>query len=90
MNLIEWSQKNKDLLLRALATAGMILDLFIPFFGIALGVISLSMTHKDAKTDWRNADFYYALATVIAGVFILFVVIRMNLQNASSSSSSSI
>ncbi len=90
MNFNEFKLKHKDLLLRALSTLGMALNLFVPFFGIAFGLLALGYTHKDAKTDWRNPDFYYALLTVLAGIFILGAVITLNARSNNASSSSSI
>lgn len=89
MKLLSWSQKNKDLFIRTLATVGMALNLFLPFFGIAFGAIALTLTHKDAKSDWRNIDFYYAIFTIVAGIFILYASIMIRLRQGSSSSSSS-
>lgn len=88
MNFNGWMTKNQVLLNRALSTLGMALNLFIPVFGIMLGLVALGNTHKNAKTDWRNPDFYYALLTVLTGIFILFAVIVLSKRQDLSSSSS--
>jgi len=90
MNTSAWMQKNRDLLLRALSTLGMVLDLFFPILGIACGVIAMSLTYKGEKSDWKNPDLYYAILTILAGVFIIFAVNNLPLPNSSSSSSASL
>ncbi len=87
MNPSTWTTRNRELLLRVVATLGMILDLFIPIFGIACGVISISLTFKGSKEDWKNPDIYYALAAVVLGVFVMFAVYRMSITGDSSASS---
>ncbi len=88
MNNSLWMQKNRDLLLRALSTLGMVLDLFFPILGIACGVIAVSLTYKGSKDDWKNPDIYYAICTIAVGVFFMFAVYVLTARNAGSSSSS--
>ncbi len=86
MNTTAWMSKNRDLLLRALSTLGMILDLFIPFLGIVCGVIAASLTYKGEKNDWKNPDLYYAILTIVVGAFIIFAVNALPAPSSSSSS----
>ena len=87
MNPSTLTTEKRDLLLRAVATLGMILDLIMPIFGIACGVIALSLTFKGSKEDWKNPDIYYAIAVIVLGVFVMFAVYRMNITGDSSASS---
>jgi hypothetical protein len=50
----------------------------------------MSLTYKGEKSDWKNPDIYYAILTILAGVFILFAVNNLPLPSSSSSSSVSL